>query len=1366
MKIIMLLLITALLLGASYAAEDNGTADTLTVLDETSVDSLEVEEGTVYDSLSVDDEVQLESSDMDEIMTNTDDESEDSLQSLGSSHILTSNDNEEILGAEIHLNGGTVENISQAILSASPGSIIYLNGATYTGSSSLLNRATINDIQVCGGSFIGDSEMATFTSPSIGGNTALYCYGTTFNNCKFSNIITSNRFIICNVQYEGGVFYGSMTDTTFENCQSGEHFLGFTGSTGSAPSGGVPQESWNGMRYRIYNCNFTNCHHTNEGFTPTYDGFDDGHGQFISGMGIEMDSCNFINTSSGHHSGAICISDESEWGPNYIASSIKNTNFTGVESKWFAIYIIGRYRTSPYDGLLGHEIIENCTFIDCSASEEYGACVGIVHDDVEINNCQFINNTGGQGTAIMVGGISVEAGTVGEIAFNAGIKKGNNISIINCTFINNSAFEHDCLWAGSSSNGQGGAIFIGGNNSTVSGCVFDNNIAVNGSAIFIIGTNITVIDSNFTNCNATNGAIYSVGDDTRILNSIFENCSAEEGGAIYFDVNSNALVSQSSFINNTALDGSGGAIYSKAVNVIVNSSEFYYNSASSLGSAMYNCEPLGCTLDGNSFPETYSEDKTDLTLIVMSGDETFGNDVTVTVSIDSDATENVNLECDGIKYVVTISGGSGSVAISGLSVGTYTAIATYPGDAKYNPSTTNVTFRVNPAVYSFNDLQNLINGASDTLTLTDDYVGEGTEVGISKPITIDGNGHTLDANGASSIIHISSDDVILKNLILTNGNSSYEGGAISSMRPTTLINCTFVNCTSESIGGAVYIYTYFGEFVGCTFVNCSASGKGGAVCAASGNFTDCSFIDCSAIGDGGGLFISTAASVDNCSFINCSTNGSGGAICSSYELNVSVINSTFINNTANNIGSAIYNCDYENCIFEGNQFPYAYPMKTVMNVTIENNVFNQTTRIIVTLDNQATGNINLVISNRTGIDTIYSDVAIADGCAIIDVPDLPVNIYNLTVEYVGDSNFAEAYKNTTFSVLPIINMSSVIEKGLNGFITMEFGDVTGYVTFYIDNKEDERLKIKEGVVNYTIYTSDLSIGTHSIAFKYNGGNIDDDIFKYSDETYAFNITSGPVPQKLASEEYFEVHLEPDAKGHVDFFINGTKVAVVEIVNGVARFDISKFKNGNYLITWRYSGDEKYSPYSGSYSLVVSNKPAKIIASAFSIVYTAKNKYSVKVYDSKGKLVKGVQVSFLINNKAYKTVKTDSKGVARIVINKVPGTYKITSKVSGLSVTKKLTVKHIVSLKKVKVKRSLKKLVIKVSLRKVNGKYLKGKKVTLKFNGKKYKAKTNKKGVAKFTIKSNVLKKLKVGKKVKYQATYLKDTVKKSVKVKK
>lgn len=62
--------------------------------------------------------------------------------------------------------------------------------------------------------------------------------------------------------------------------------------------------------------------------------------------------------------------------------------------------------------------------------------------------------------------------------------------------------------------------------------------------------------------------------------------------------------------------------------------------------------------------------------------------------------------------------------------------------------------------------------------------------------------------------------------------------------------------------------------------------------------------------------------------------------------------------------------------------------------------------------------------------------------------------------------------------------------------------------------------------------------------------------------------------------------------------------------------------------------------------------------------------------------------------------------------------------------------------------------------------IKNKVVTFKFNGKTYNVKTGKMGVAKVIIKSSVLKKLKVGKKVTYQATYLKDTVKKTAKIKK
>ena len=85
------------------------------------------------------------------------------------------------------------------------------------------------------------------------------------------------------------------------------------------------------------------------------------------------------------------------------------------------------------------------------------------------------------------------------------------------------------------------------------------------------------------------------------------------------------------------------------------------------------------------------------------------------------------------------------------------------------------------------------------------------------------------------------------------------------------------------------------------------------------------------------------------------------------------------------------------------------------------------------------------------------------------------------------------------------------------------------------------------------------------------------------------------------------------------------------------------------------------------------------------------------------------------------------------------------------------------LTKVKVKKSAKKLVLTSTVKKGKS-VVKNKWVTFKFNGKKYKAKTNNKGVAKATIKKAVLKKLKLGKKVKYQVTYDKTTVKRTAKV--
>ena len=171
-------------------------------------------------------------------------------------------------------------------------------------------------------------------------------------------------------------------------------------------------------------------------------------------------------------------------------------------------------------------------------------------------------------------------------------------------------------------------------------------------------------------------------------------------------------------------------------------------------------------------------------------------------------------------------------------------------------------------------------------------------------------------------------------------------------------------------------------------------------------------------------------------------------------------------------------------------------------------------------------------------------------------------------------------------------------------------------------------------------------------------------------------------------------------------------------------------------------------------------------SNMNIYYADGSSFKVRVYDDNGKPERANQLVIITLNNVDYFVNTNSQGYAIFKIpNTVkPGNYKITIDYDGNFIKNTIKVKQVLKLAKVKVKKSAKKLVIKATLK---GKSpIKNKKVTFKFNGKKYTAKTNNKGVAKITIKKSVLKKLKVGKKVKYQVTYLKTTVKQTVKVKK
>ncbi len=420
----------------------------------------------------------------------------------------------------------------------------------------------------------------------------------------------------------------------------------------------------------------------------------------------------------------------------------------------------------------------------------------------------------------------------------------------------------------------------------------------------------------------------------------------------------------------------------------------------------------------------------------------------------------------------------------------------------------------------------------------------------------------------------------------------------------------------------------------------------------------------------------------------------------------------------------------------------------------------------------ATGNITIILNNEP-----YKTVELKDGKIneSISAADLIQDNF-VSFKYIGDDldehvfdvyDGDGGYEPILYEILVEINNLTIpqtFSSDGSGNITMDLPEgFSGNVSVYVDGEKVSTTPVTGGKVTIPVTglngTAQVRVEVEDASGTKYTASATVKVSKPDASVDVATPTDSKTPQ-------FTVNLPKNATGSIIVNIGGKNYGA-DLINGSATIKPTDLADGTYNATIRYTGDDNYSPFTKTVSVNIKTVvDPKITAGDLSVIYSAGTKYSVTVYGTDGKVAANAQVTFLVNGKVFKTVTTNANGVATVVITQNPGTYKITTKALGIEVTKKLTVKHVLKLQKVKVKRSAKKLVIKATLAKVNGKYLKGKKITLKFKGKKYTAKTNKKGVAKFTIKKKVLKKLKKGKKVTYQATYLKDTVKYTVKVKK
>jgi len=450
-------------------------------------------------------------SSLDEIKANEKNKKDDVLGVSQEDAYSASND-ESILGATLYINdylsagANKFSNLTDVISRyAQSGDIIDLQGRTFIGQYLRFSKNIV---------------LANGKLDAILGNGNYRLEGCTLENLSISNLHTGGGT---------GIFSCTINNVVFDNCTSEDSCVFLIRSS------------------TLENVNFTNCHALKPA-DPAEQDFETG--VMIVTYYSNYNNCNFINCSSNRHSGAICVAGEMG-----NAVNITNCNFDNCTSGvGGAIYLHG---TGLSETL--HSNVINCTFTNCHATE-WGGAIGSSQDFLNVENCEFINNTAKQGAAFMVGGI-----THGLDGDNS---EGNHNTMKNCHFHNNTGSV------------EGGAVHITGDYNTAIDCTFDDNYAINGkgAAIYVEGDHASIINTAFRNHESEMGTVYIEGHYFNCTDSSFTSNVASHGGAGLYVQGNHTFVSNSKFRDNNA-SMHGGAIHTIGDYARIFHSDFKENNA-------------------------------------------------------------------------------------------------------------------------------------------------------------------------------------------------------------------------------------------------------------------------------------------------------------------------------------------------------------------------------------------------------------------------------------------------------------------------------------------------------------------------------------------------------------------------------------------------------------------------------------------------------------------------------------------------------------------------------------------------------------------------------------------------------------------
>ena len=1029
-------------------------------------------------------------------------------------------------GAELRKNSSTLT-VSNTIFkdnSALYAGAVYIWGSNYNIADCVFDNNTA----------FGKGNM----TPNNNNGGALVVSQVSKFNEPITGTISGSKFTNNKAQYGGAAYFNkgfvTITDSVFENniatAEGGA--VDFSHASVKDLVVSINNSSFVGNKAPVAGAIFTNVDSkiTNSNFTKNT-ASKGGAVLNENGAKLTVDNSTFKDNAADSYGGAVLNNGELiVTNSVFDANDILNRGSAGVDHGGAAIY---NWENAKLD--ISKSNFTNNIKNYVNGDRLVGAVTTI--GNATIRDSYFVNNSGRWGGALAAtGGVSGSA--------------INTISVDGTKFVNNTAL-------------YGGAMFVWASNYTISNSVFDNNSAFgkgdmspnnnNGGALIVTQDNIPVsgkiVNSNFTNNKAQYGGAAWINEGTVDIDgsNFINNTATTAAGAIGFDpqyAKIIATVDSSKFVNNTA-GSHAGAIYNLG-DLTVSGSEFDNNKAQ-FGDIIYNNKIYNkegiLSINGNKY-SNYTENKAP---IINIGDiNTISSTGGIIVTVLDNKTVNV---CYG--DVVTL---HATVVVDGVLVA---------GQKLF--------FVIDNVEYIANSLGN----GSYIASYEVKDVGSKT-VGI----VYDGS----DVNIKTGMLNISkaTPDLTVGALNITVGD--LEIITVTGPKDATGL----ITLTLNGIDYILPIYNgeakfYFQDLAYGTYdVSASYSGDNHYVAAENSTVFKVDkvlanlniHVEDITFGENGLVIITLPSDIDG-SVVTVNVNGKV------YPVD---IENGFGKLPLRELNAGDYTIS---AVFAGNDKYLPGVSNALLTVSKADPALNV---LISDVGYDGVFNINVAL---TGVDAIglngnvivtvnnkdYS-VNIVNGKGTAVGVKLAAGTYDFTAKFAGNANYNDVGDSGKFSVAKVDSAIDVAVKDINvgedAVISVKLlSDATGSVTVTVNGK-DYTETVVNGVANVKV--ADLKAGTYDVAVKYSGDN------NYNAAVATSSITVSKVDSTMdvtvndivfGGDLTVDVSLPADATGDVIITVNGVDYHVA-IENGKATGTIGGLAAGDYTVTVKYAGDDKYA----------------------------------------------------------------------------------------------------------------------------------------------------------------------------------------------